>query len=317
MPRLRVLVSLFAAIFLLGAVHAAAVGQSGVPRVAGCPVFPSDNPWNQRVDGLPVVHGSAQMVANIGDNASVMPDFFAPLHRGDPPIGLPYGVVTNQTHWVRVRFRYPRNSNSVAYPLPSNVPIQGGRNSSGDRHVLVIDRTSCIDYELWDAYPHDGGRSWTAGVGAVWDLRTNHMRPNGWTSADAAGLPMFPGLARYEEVAAGAIDHALRFTAPCVAHRWVYPARHVSASCSGRWMPPMGARLRLKAGVDISRLPYQARVIATALKRYGLILADNGGPWQITGAPCPYWNNSALLALERLKGRDFEVVNTSSLPHPG
>jgi hypothetical protein len=183
--------------------------------------------------------------------------------------------------------------------------------------VLVVNRDTCVDYELYDAYPHSGGRRWTAGSGAIFSLRSNHLRPAGWTSADAAGLPILPGLARYDEVARGVIDHALRFTAPCTAPAYVYPARHQASTCSGASLPPMGLRVRLKASVDISALPYQARVVAQALKTYGMILADNGSPWYISGAPNRKWNNDALHLLDELTGRDFEVVNTTSLPHPG
>jgi hypothetical protein len=183
--------------------------------------------------------------------------------------------------------------------------------------VIVVDRNSCKDYELFAAYPHNHGRRWTAGSGAIFNLRSNHLRPAGWTSADAAGLPILPGLARYEEVARGSINHALRFTARCTAAAYVYPARHSASTCSGRWLPPMGLRVRLKATVDISALPDQARVVATALKRYGMILADNGSPWYISGAPNRKWNDAALHLLDRLGGQDFEVVDTSSLPHPG
>jgi hypothetical protein len=182
--------------------------------------------------------------------------------------------------------------------------------------VIVVDRGNCRDYELFAAYPHRGGAYWTAGSGAIFDLRSNRLRPAGWTSADAAGLPILAGLARYDEVHRGSIDHALRFTAPCTSPRYVYPARHFASTCSG-FYPPMGLRVRLKASVNISALPYQARVVAEALKRYGMILADNGSPWYISGAPNPHWNNDALHQLDQLTGRDFEVVDTSSLPHPG
>jgi hypothetical protein len=280
-------------------------------------VFPANNPWNEPVAGLPVAKHSAQMVANIGLNASVMPDFGSAAYKGEVPIGDPVTVVVNRTRWVHVRFRWPSQSNRGLYPLPRRVRIQGGANATGDRHVIVVDRQNCRDYELWRAFPHDGGRWWSAGAGAIFNLRSNRMRPAGWTSADAAGLSMLAGLPRYSEVKSGAIDHALRFSAPCTARRYVYPARHWAYSCGGRWLPPMGARLRLNANVNIAWMPYQARVIAVALKRYGLILADDGGPWEIQGAPNPHWNDKALLALERLKGRDFQVVDTSSLPHPG
>jgi hypothetical protein len=213
-----------------------------------------------------------------------------------------------------VHFGYADESDPGPYPLPANVPIEGGPSSSGDRHVIVVDRDTCKLYELFSAIPHNGGLSWTAGSGAIFNLNSNHLRPAGWTSADAAGLPILPGLARYDEAKLGVIDHALRFTAQHTAPRYVYPARHQAGSCSN--CPPMGLRVRLKAGVDISRLAPQARVVAKALKQYGLILADNGSPWYISGAPNPRWSDDQLHQLGRLSGRDFEVVNTSSLPHP-
>jgi hypothetical protein len=236
---------------------------------------------------------------------------------GGAPNGIPFVVVSNGTRRVPVHFQYASESDRGPYPIPKHAPIEGGRGSTGDRHVIVVDRGTCTDYELFDAHPHDGGRYWTAGSGAIFNLRSDHLRPKGWTSADAAGLPILPGLARYDEVARGVIDHALRFTAPCTAPRFVYPARHQASTCSQQSAPPMGLRIRLKASVDISHLPYQARVVARALKAYGLMLADNGSPWYISGAPNRRWNDGALHQLDQLTGRDFEVVDTSSLPHPG
>lgn len=287
------------------------------PKLAGCPVLPADNPFNQRVDRLPVARDSAQLIARIGLTDPVHPDF-GTVYDGAPN-GIPFTVVSGQTPRVPVTFHYASESDGRDYPLPPGVAIEGGPSASntGDRHVIVLDRSTCTDYELYAAYPHDDGRRWTAGSGAIFHLRSNRLRPAGWTSADAAGLPILPGLARYSEVAAGAIDHALRFTAPCTGDRYVYPARHQAASCSGPDAPPMGLRLRLRANVDISRLPYQARVIARALKLYGLILADNGSAWFISGAPDRRWNDSALHELNQLTGRDFQVLDTGSLPHPG
>jgi hypothetical protein len=287
-----------------------------LPGASGCPVFPANNPWNQRVDRLPVAKNSAAIIAAIGLSDPVHPDFGSGLYDGEP-IGIPYTVVGSRTRKVPVSFQYASESDKGPYPLPGGVPIEGGYGSTGDRHVIVVDRATCLDYELFAAYPHDGGKRWTAGSGAIFNLRSNHLRPAGWTSADAAGLPILPGLARYDEVAAGSIDHALRFTAPCTAPRYVYPARHEASTCHGANLPPMGLRVRLKANVDISGLPYQARVVAEALKRYGMILADNGSPWFISGAPNKGWNNDALHLLDRLTGKDFQVVATSSLPHPG
>ncbi len=304
---------LIAALALVIPALVAAHPLPGAPR---CPVFPADNAWNQRVDRLPVARNSATLIASIGLAAPVHPDFGAGLYDGEP-IGIPFAVASARTRRVPVSFQYAGESDGRLYPLPHAVPIEGGSRSTGDRHVIVVDRSTCRDYELYAAYPHHGGTSWTAGSGAIFNLRSDRLRPRGWTSADAAGLPILPGLARYDEVAAGSIDHALRFTAPDTRMAFVYPARHYASSSNDPSLPPMGLRVRLRASVDISRLPRQARVVATALKRYGMILADNGSPWYVSGAPDPRWNNDALHLLDELSGRDFEVVNTSSLPHPG
>jgi hypothetical protein len=293
----------------------AAATSPTLPGAPGCPVFPPDNPWNQRVDRLPVAKNSAQLIARIGLDDPVHPDF-GTVYNGAPN-GIPYAIVSDQTRKVPVRFQYASESDGHDYPVPPKVPIEGGPKSSGDRHVIVVNRDTCTDYELYAAYPHAGGTRWTAGSGAIFNLRSDKLRPAGWTSADAAGLPILAGLAIYGQVAAGTIDHALRFTAPCTGAHYVYPARHIAASCSGADAPPMGLRVRLKAGVSIAHLPYQARVVAQALKQYGMILADNGSPWYISGAPNPRWNDDALHQLDTLSGRDFQVVNTSSLPHPG
>ena len=294
----------------------ALVSAHPLPAAPNCPIFPASNPWNQRVDRLPVANNSAAIIAAIGLNDPVHPDFGSGLYDGEP-IGIPFTVVGSGTPKVPVTFQYSSQSDKGPYPIPKRVPIEGGYGSTGDRHVIVVDRDTCTDYELFAGYPHDGGRRWTAGSGAIFNLRSNRLRPAGWTSADAAGLPILPGLARYDEVAAGSIDHALRFTAPCTAPRYVYPARHEASTCHGANLPPMGLRVRLKASINISGLPYQARVVAEALKRYGMILADNGSPWFISGAPNKGWNNDALHVLDRLSGKDFQVVDTSSLPHPG
>jgi hypothetical protein len=298
-------------------------------------VFPPDNPWNQRVDRLPVAADSAQLIARIGLDDPVHPDF-GTVYDGAPN-GIPYAIVSNRTRRVPVSFQYASESDGHDYPLPPDVPIEGGPKSGGDRHVIVVNKDTCTDYELYAAYPHGGGSClpaarhpaspdrvahesscyWTAGSGAIFNLRSDKLRPAGWTSADAAGLPILAGLAIYGQVAAGQIDHALRFTAPCTGAHYVYPARHVAAGCSGPDAPPMGLRVRLKASVKITQLPYQARVVAQALKKYGMILADNGSPWYISGAPNPRWNDDSLHELDQLSGRDFQVVNTSSLPHPG
>jgi hypothetical protein len=309
MRRLALLVVCGAAALVPTLVHA-----DPLPGAPACPIFPANNAWNQRVDRLPVAKNSAKLIASIGLGDPVHPDFGTVF--GGAPNGIPFEVVSNRTPRVPVSFTFASESDGHRYPLPRNVPIEGGAHSTGDRHVIVVNRDTCTDYELFDAVPHAGGRHWSAGSGAIFNLRSNHLRPAGFTSADAAGLPILSGLARYDEVARGVIDHALRFTAPCTARAFVYPARHEASTCSGRNLPPMGLRVRLKSNVKISGLPYQARVVALALKRYGLILADNGSPWYISGAPNRRWNDDALHQLARLTGRDFEVVDTRSLPHP-
>jgi hypothetical protein len=275
-----------------------------VPVAAGCPVFPANNPWNQRVDALPVAANSAELIASMGLSTGLHPDFGSGLWDG-APIGIPYDVVTKKTPRARVRFEYADESDRVKYPIPRGVHIEGG----GDRHALLLDRSACRLYELFALRRTSSG--WAAGSGATWSLWSNKLRPAGWTSADAAGLPIFPGLARYDEVARGVIRHALRFTASRTRRAYVYPARHYASSSDDPSLPPMGLRVRLKASVDISTFPKQSRVVLQALKTYGMILADNGSNWYISGAPSPNWNNDDLHALGRISGSMFEVVQTS------
>jgi hypothetical protein len=212
---------------------------------------------------------------------------------------------------VRVKFEYAEESDRGPYPIPANVRIEGGRASTGDRHAIVVDRSTCRLYELYALHP-----GWRAGSGAIWSLRSNRLRPAGWTSADAAGLPILPGLARYDEVARGAIRHALRFTVQRTRRAYVYPARHFASDLTEPTLPPMGLRVRLKASFDVSGFPRQARVVLVALKRYGMIVADNGSSWFVSGAPDPRWSNDQLHTLGGVKGSDFEVVDTRSLRNP-
>ena len=286
-----------------------------VPAAPRCPVFPASNAWNQRVDSLPVAANSAQLIASIGLDAHAHSDFGSGLWDGGP-IGIPFDVVSASTPRSAVSFDYADESDRVRYPIPKTIHIEGGRQSSGDRHALLLDKSACKLYELYALHPKAGG-GWKAGSGAVFDLRSNKLRPAGWTSADAAGLPIFPGLARYDEVARGVIDHALRFTAPRTRRAYVYPARHYASSSDDPALPSMGLRVRLKASVDVTSFPKQTRVVLRALQRYGMILADNGSPWYVSGAPDPHWSNDDLHSLGRLTGADFEVVDTSSLPQPG
>jgi hypothetical protein len=301
-------------VLALAAALSASAATMKAPVLGGCPVFPANSVWNQPVDKLPVAANSAQLVASIGLDASVHADFGAGLYDGSI-IGIPYVVVRgSKTPKSRLRFEYADESDKGPYPIPRNVPIEGAPNAGdGDRHALIVDRDTCKLYELYALQRTAGG--WTAGSGAIWSLRSNKLRPAGWTSADAAGLPILPGLARWADAATGQINHALRFTASKTRKAYIYPARHYASDSTDPSLPPMGLRVRLKASVDISRLPPQARIVATALKRYGMILADNGSPWFISGAPSPHWSNDQLHALGTLSGNDFEVVDTSTL-HP-
>lgn len=278
------------------------------PTIGGCPLFPANNAWNQRVDTLPVAADSATIIASIGVDTGVHADFGSGLWDGSK-IGIPYVVVHGKTTpKSRVTFEYADESDKGPYPIPANVPIEGG----SDRHALIVDRDSCKLYELY-ALQKSGGK-WTAGSGAIWSLRSNALRPATWTSADAAGLPILPGLARWDgDAATGRINHALRFTVQRTRNTFIYPARHEASSSSDPSLPPMGLRVRLKAGVDISKLPPQARIVAQAMKTYGMIVADNGSNWYVSGAPSPRWSNDQLHALGALHGSDFEVVDTTKL----
>jgi hypothetical protein len=286
-----------------------------LPGAKRCPVFPKSSHWNRRVDKLPVLGNSAQFVNSIGRDDTAHADFGSGTYNGGP-IGIPYRTVSRRTKRVPVSFDYADESNRGRYPIPRNVPIEGGRNAGGDRHVIVVDRTRCRLYELFAAFPRNGGRSWHAGSGAIWNLRRNRMRPRGWTSADAAGLPILPGLARPEEVRKGKIDHALRITVPRSRRAFIYPARHLASDESDPNLPAMGQRLRLKRSFDVGRFPRQSRVVLRALKAYGAIVADNGAPWYISGVPSRRWNNEDLHSLGRLPGSAWEVVDSTRLSKP-
>jgi hypothetical protein len=275
--------------------------------------FPDDNPWNTPIDRAPVDPNSDRLIASIGLTTHLHPDFGANWNGG--PFGIPYVVVDSTTPLVPVSFDYDDESDPGPYPIPRGAPIEGGTSASGDRHVLVIDRDRWMLYELFDAWPE--GNGWHAGSGAIFDLSSNALRPAGWTSADAAGLAVFPGLVRYDEVVEqGEIRHALRFTASRTRRAYVAPARHWASSDTSSARPPMGMRVRLKAGFDISGYPPSARVILQALKTYGMILADNGSNWYVSGAPDPRWDDGELNTLKQLTGADFEVVEMGHVVTP-
>jgi hypothetical protein len=277
----------------------AATPRPTTPPSGPCYVLPSNNVWNKPVSSLPVASNSAAMIAAIGLESPLHPDFDAV---GD---GIPYNIVTGATTTYSVSFRWADESDNVRYPIPTSPRIEGG----SDRHLISVNIDTCQLWELYNA--RKSGSSWAADSGAFFDLRSNALRPAGWTSADAAGLPIFPGLVRYSDIQTGSILHALRFTAPDTCG-YIYPARHQTAApCSN--LPPMGLRVRLKASVDISGFAPEVQILLKALKKYGMILADNGSPWYVSGVPDNRWDDDAFHALHLLHGSDFEVVDTSGL----
>jgi hypothetical protein len=284
---------------------------SGTPTVAGCPVFPPDNIWNTRVDKLPLDPKSQSFIQSIGVDRPLHADFGSGTYEGET-IGIPFVTVPGNQKHVRIAFDYRDESDLSNYPIPPNPPIEGGPNSNGDRHILIVDRDNCVLWEIYDAHPQPDG-SWKAGSGAIFDLTCNCLRPDGWTSADAAGLPVLPGLVRYEEVATGEIRHALRFTAPRTRNDAVWPARHFASKLTDPDLPPLGQRFRLKAGFSLSGFSPEAQVILRALQQYGMMLADNGGAWFLSGTSDELWKNDVLQELKRVKGSDFEAIDVSDL----
>ncbi len=270
-------------------------------------MFPADSVWHARVDTLPQHARSAAWRSSIGATAGLKADFGSGTWDGGP-IGIPWTGVDGAQPKVAVSFDYHDESDPGPYPIPWDAPVEHG----SDHHVVVVDRSTCRLYELFDATRRGGG-TWTAGSGAVWDLRSNALRPQGWTSADAAGLAILPGLVRYDEVAAGRIDHPIRFTAPRTQRASLWPARHVASSSTDANLPPMGAWFRLRADYDTSRMHPQARVVAEALKVHGMILADNGSSWYLSGAPDPRWDDDGLRDLLQITGADLAAVDASSL----
>jgi hypothetical protein len=282
----------------------------------GKQVFPYDNPWNQDISNSPVDPNSANLIAGMGLTTSLHPDF-GTVWDGAPN-GIPYIVVSGNQTSVPINFTaFGAQSDPGPYPVPANAPVEGGPNGTGDRHVLVIDRDNWKLYEMYRAFPLNNGASWNCDSGAVFDLNSNALRPAGWTSADAAGLPIFPGLVRYDEVfEQQEIRHAIRFTAQTTRRAYISPARHWASTNTSVDRPPMGMRVRLKASVDISGYSPAMQVILRALKKYGMILADNGSSWFISGAPDPRWSDDDLNTLKQIKGSNFEVVKMDNIVTP-
>jgi hypothetical protein len=288
----------------------ASATAGGAPREGGCPVFPQSYPLNREISHAPVDPRSAEYIAAIGAAGHLHPDFGT-----NPSYGIPYTVVGPHQPKVPIGFtEFGEESNPGPYPIPADAPVEGA-GEEGDRHVLVLQRGSCKLYELYAS--RRAGAGWEAGSGAVFNLRSNALRPEGWTSADAAGLPIFPLLVRYPEVHAGQIDHALRMTVARTQRGYIHPATHLASSSPDPSLPPMGLRLRLKASFSLAGFHGESLVVLLALKRYGLIVADNGSSWYITGAPDPRWNDEDLEQIKRVPGAAFEAVESGPILHHG
>jgi len=321
--KLRSVMNRVGLITLIGVVFSLAptsfsLAQKANPTIGGCPVFPADNIWNTPVNQMPVDPRSRQYVSSIGAEKGLHPDFGSSKIDG-APIGIPFIVVPMKQPKVTISFRNfgdehhaSDESDTGAYPIPRTAPIEGGPKSKDDRHVIVVQEGSCTLFELYKSVPNADG-SWSAVSAARFDLAGHELRIDGWTSADAAGLPIFPGLVRAEEIAAGEIRHALRFTAPRTRNQYVWPARHFASSDSDESLPPLGQRFRLRANFDLSRFSQTNQIILRALQTYGMILADNGSSWFLSGAPHSDWSDDQLRELRQVKGSDFEAVDVSSL----
>ena len=308
----------------LGATGAAAVTRAttpkgpAVPGAPKCQMFPGDNVWNTDISTLPVNNKSATWMAHMAASSTNLHPDFGP-NEGGYPYGIPWTVVNPKTQpFIHLKFEYGDESNPGPYPFGPKTPIEGGQNASGDRHALMVDPATCVLYELWDAQYVSKTAS-TAGSGAIWSLNSNALRPAGWTSADAAGLPILPGLLLYQEVLSGKVDHAIRFTAECTDDAYIWPARHEAGSCGADY-PPMGARFRLSASfsaADICKAgtPYcaQLAVVIKAMQHYGLILADNGSDWYFQGSAFPQWPIGLVEMMKQIPARDFVAVDESCL----
>ena len=286
-------------------------GNGRAPNVGGCQVFPSDNAWNTDVSAYPVDPNSAAYLASM--NASTT--FLHPDFGSNPTYGIPYTTVPGSQPFVPITFTaYGSESDPGPYPIPANAPVEGGPGATGDRHVIVVDSGNCKDYEMYDA--QYVGPGWDAGSGAVFNLGSDALRPDGWTSADAAGLPILAGLVRYDEaVQNGAIDHALRFTVHATQAGFIHPATHYASSSTDPSLPPMGLRVRLKASFNVSAFTGASRVVLVALQHYGMFVADNGSDWFVTGATDTRWNDNDLDQLKTVPASAFEVVRTGTIVH--
>jgi hypothetical protein len=318
--RLLGLIALLGVIGVDGAavarVRADARVDPGGPRLpgTGCPAFPSDNVWNTPISGLPVAPRSAAWLTHMAAGSTFLHPDYGPAGGGARPYGISWQVTRRHPRFVRVHFQYAAQSDRGPYPFSARTPIEGGPNATGDRHALIVDPATCVLYELYDAHYHANNAS-TAGSGAIWNLRSNRLRPAGWTSADAAGLPILPGLVNYDEVMSGQIDHAIRVTAQTTSTRYLWPARHQAGSTADPDYPPMGARFRLKAGFRLpgSRCSQPCQTVVTAMKTYGLILADNGSNWYFGGTADRRWTGTMVDQLKQIPANAFQAVDESCL----
>jgi hypothetical protein len=308
---------LFAATLCAGVLsQPATAAPVRLPEAPNCPVFPANSHWNLPVTKLPVLNGSKRIVRGIGAREHLHNNFGGGIWKGSPD-GMPITVVGADQRKVPVRFVEHQWSDPGPYPIPPHAGIEYFGDPHADHHVILVDRDSCRLYETYDSKRVGGGRAWRAYAGATWNLRSNRLRPDGWTSADGAGLAMLPGLVRYEEVARGRINHAIRFAVPATRKGWIYPARHDVTDRNDPNLPHMGQRLRLKKSFNIKPFPRQSRIVLKAMKKYGIIVADEGGPWFYSGEPDRRWSYDDLHSLHRVQGKNFEVVDTSRLPRPG
>jgi hypothetical protein len=310
LARIGALTAAAALAVTLSAVQPATGATRSIPGTS-CPAFPADSVWHADIRTLPVNARSGQWMSHMSPTRKVHPDF-GPSYGAQPvPYGIPITVVAGTHAKVGVHFDYASESDRGPYPLGSDTKIEGGSSSSGDRHAVIVDKSTCRLYETYAT--RKSGTSWYAGSGAIWSLKSDALRPRGWTSADAAGLPILPGLLRYDEVAAGSVDHAIRFTTDKTDRRYLWPARHQAGSVSDPSYPPMGARFRLKAGYSLAGLRTDTQTVLRAMKTYGLILADNGSPWFFQGTADTRWQSALLDQLKRVPASAFEAVDESRL----
>ncbi|HTX45081.1 MAG TPA: hypothetical protein VMD48_02335 [Solirubrobacteraceae bacterium] len=309
---LTVLAALVAFAAESGAAARATKEGQMLPRTH-CPAFPADNVWNTPITGLPVDRHSSEWLAHMDSGSTYLHPDYGP-GGGSSPYGIPWQITPAHPDFVRVHFDYADQSDRGPYPFSAKTPIEGGAQASGDRHALMVDPATCVLYELYDAYYHPGDRS-TAGSGAIWSLYSNRLRPSTWTSADAAGLPILPGLVNYDEVMSGHLDHAIRFTAQTTDTRFIWPARHEAGAVNSESYPPMGARFRLKASFQLprSQCAKPCQVVIQAMKTYGLILADNGSNWFFQGTTDSRWTYTMVDQLKAIPAREFVAVDESCL----